>query len=188
MKNDVKTAYKTVSDLHAVAYAELQDVQEAVRTCSDPKELADYSYALREISKFADDIRKIADAVKETAEKIACAICIRDEHVGTIRTEYCVATPKLKMSASLPSKRTEPEAYNRLLEFLGIRDEISDTDCVRLHWPGMVDLITLRTEAGKPLPPGLEMAKTYPVYSLSPMRKLKGVLDGDVRTKEDLPF
>lgn len=188
MRHDIKTAYKTVSDMHTTAYQELQDVQDAVKTCSDPKELADYSYGLREISKYSDDIRKIADAIKETAEKIACAICVRDEHVGTIRTPYCVATPKLRMTASLPSKKREPEEYNRLLEFLGIRGELSETDCVRLHWPGMVDLITMRMEQGKPLPPGMETAKTYPVYSLSPMRKLKGVLDGEVQTKEDLPF
>ncbi len=188
MKHDIKTAYKTVSDLHAIAYKQLQDVQDAVKTCSEPKELADYSYGLREISKYADDIRKIADAIKETAEKIACAICIRDEHVGTIRTDYCVATPKLKISASLPSKRKQPEEYNRLLEFLGIRGELADTDSVRLHWPGMVDLVTLRAEQGLPLPPGMEDQTTYPVYSLSPMRKLKGVLDGEVQRKEDLPF
>ena len=144
MKSDIKKVYKAVSDLHAVAYTALQDVEDSRKQCADPKELADYCYALREISTFANDIRKMADVIKKTAENIACAICIRDEHVGTIQTEYCRATPKIKMSASLPTKKGNPEEYDKLLDFLGIQGDIIGTDCVRFHWPGMVALITVR--------------------------------------------
>jgi len=172
-----KEVYKAVYTAHAEAYAKLKKMHDVVGSCSDVKEQADFAYALRETAKLADDLRKMADATRSIAEKICCAVAVKDGITDPVRTEYCTATPRIKMSATLPNKRTDPERYAQLLEFFGMTDEAREMDVARINWNGFVDYVTRACEEGRPLPPGVDMEKTYPVYSLSPLRRKKGVLE-----------
>lgn len=176
MIEKAKEAYRVTHNFHETTYSTLQDLIDAIRSTSDVKELADLAFALREISKLADDIRKVANAAKETAEKICCAIAIRDGDCDTIRTKYVTATPNVKMMADLPRRKREPERWRELMIGLGVPEDALDGErpVVDVNWKGFVDHISDLAEQGKPLPPGIDPGKTYPVYELSPMTKKKG--------------
>lgn len=173
MHKMAETMHEEVTNFHAEMYKKLKKLEEATRRCSDMKEQADMAFAMRECIKLLDDTVKGARKIKETAEKIGCALWVKDGDGSSIKTPYCTATPKIRMIASLPSKRHNPEQYLKMMEHLGINPELckEDTDVVRPHWPGLMDHITALAEQGKPLPPGISLSDTYPQYSFTPLRK-----------------
>lgn len=175
MDERMKNVYRVMHEAHAKMYVALQEIDTTVKHCSNVKELADYAFALRETAAMADDTRKTCEAIQRLAERICCAITVKDGLEGPVRTDYVTATPTVKMMASLPNKTREPDQYKRLLEHFGLDCELAEEDGVRFHWPGMVRHISKLAEEGRPLPPGLDVEKTYPVYGLSPMKKRKGI-------------
>lgn len=168
-------AYKKAQAAHAEIYTLLKQLREFTESCSDAHEHADTAIAMREIAKFMNDSRKDATVLKELAEKIGCAIWIRDGKSEPIRTDYVTASPDVTMITSLP-KRGTPE-YGEMMKFMGVPEELwcEESDAVRAHWPGFVKLMSDRLAAGKPLPPGVRTDKTYPRYEFKPLRSKKKV-------------
>ncbi len=178
MFQQLKILHATVTECHEDVYTDLgKEIEPLVRSCNNLEELVDTAYVLRETSKLCNDMRKMCDVLRELSEKICCVIAIKDESVGAIKTEYASGTPNVKMMASIPKKKTHPEKFAALMEHLGIPAELweEESDVVRPHWPGFVNHLTALAAAGKPLPPGIDADKTYPVYSLDPLRKKKGI-------------
>lgn len=155
-----------------------------VKKTPNIQELADWAYALSECEKMLDRLRKDAKAAKEMAEKICCLLYTKLGEGGPIRTEHVTATPRVKFMASIPKQSTNPEAFARLMEHLGIPREMWEKDVVRPHWPGFTDFFTECLEAGKPLPPGIDPDKTYPLYALT-LRKRKDIEESSVSAPDE---
>lgn len=170
----VLRAHNAVKEAHEEAYRCMRRLEEITKTCSDMSEQADTAYGMNECIKLLEDTRKHARRIKETAEKIGCAVWIKDGgDTKNIKTEYVTATPDIKMIASIPKQSTQPEAYNALMDWLQVPEEARENDAIRPHWPGLVSHISDLAQQGKPLPPGIDFEKTYPQYSFSPIRGRK---------------
>jgi hypothetical protein len=168
--------FEIMQDAHARVYEKLTRFHQAACQTNDIQVLANRAYALREIAKFAKDIEKEANKAKQMSERMACLVWAQGESNEPIRTQYCTASPVVKMMAVLPKKHHDPEAYAELMDHMGVSKEAQLTGGVRVHWPGMLDLISERLADGKPLPPGIKSDKTYANYSLT-IRGKKGVDD-----------
>jgi hypothetical protein len=137
-------------------------------------ELTDAVYSLGEAYKYADDLRREIDKTKKLASKLVCLLWAKFTEGGPIRTAHCTGTPRIKMIASVPSARRDPEAYESLMEHLAIPERVWRNDVVRPHWPGLVEHLSQRLEQGLPVPPGIDPDKTYPDYAVT-IRSKKGV-------------
>lgn len=143
-------------------------------------ELTDDVYALREIAKLGDEIRKRANKMKETLERVACMGWVATDPDGPIRTEYCTGTPDVKQMASLPHPERDPDDYAALMKFLGVENEDAvRLGAVSLHYTRTADWITEMAGRGEPLPPGIKSEKTYPQYKLTVRGKKEVDADSD---------
>lgn len=138
-------------------------------------ELADAAFAMREIYNYLDDLRKEVKANKELCERMTCLLWARTSTGDPVRTPFVTATPCIKMTASIPKRSTNLEAWEALMRFLKIPEELWSEEVVRPHWPSFVEYTSKLLEQGKPLPDGIDPNKTYPVYSLT----LRGKIDVD---------
>ncbi len=166
MKQLIQT-YDNLKKLHAETYATLILERGEIETCSDMELLADKVYALREISRLADDLRKESHSLMEVASKIACIIWTAHSDGDPIRTDLCTATPKIMQGAYIPKREKNPKEYYALMQYLGIPKEVSERETVRVHWPSFCELLTEKSEKGEPLPGGIDPNKLYTKYSLS---------------------
>lgn len=141
---------------------------------ADIKELADLAFALKKISELFDEMEKRTRNTYELAERLLCMMWAQVGDSDPIRTEHCTITPRIRMAAQIPKKGT-PE-YEELMKALGIGVELQKTDAVRPHWPGLVDYVTELLTSGRPLPPGVDASKTYPVYGVT-IRQRKGITE-----------
>lgn len=183
MHDDAKTLYADVKKAHERQYKRLIALRTEVHEMAkqvDLDELADVAFALREIEKLTHDIEKEARLLREFTEKLACAAWVQIGEAETIKTEYCTATPSVKMMVSLPTRKNQPEQYQQLCLALGIPSELigdeTDPGPVSVNWPGMVEYLTAKLQKGEPLPAGLDMKKTYNIYKLN-IRKRKEIDD-----------
>lgn len=136
------------------------------------EEYADDAYATNEAWKLVDDMRKQLNALHGLAEKLGCALWSTQSVTGEpIRTAHCTATPKPHISAHIPKQSEDPEGYAKLMQFLGVPDELwsrpSGAETMRMHWPGMVEYLTERAEQGLPLPPGIDPQAQRTTFSLT---------------------
>lgn len=177
MREDMVAVYQRLRNVHAEVYATVSQVREQMKQVCDIDEHADVVYACHETMKYLDDIRTEINKLNDQCEKIACAIWVREGTGETIRTSFCTVSPEVKIMASIPRKKTDPDSYNAFMRSLGVSDDVlrQPEDVVRPHWPGLVEYVSRLAAAGKPLPPGVDPDKTYPVYTLHIRAKRKGV-------------
>lgn len=180
MKLTAQNVYEISSEAHRDGYRQLQELKKLCAVERDMKELADISYALLKSEQALVDLAKEIRMFKEIVDKSLCALWVQSGNPDPIRTEYVTASPGVKMMASLPRHNSDPERYAALMKYLGVKAEFSQgvdgKDLVRPHWPGFVEHLTQLAEQGKPLPPGIDADKTYPVYQVS-LRAKKGVME-----------
>lgn len=170
--------HRALKAAHAEAHELVKQLEAEVRALRDPKELADVTFAMRRSAEFAKDMIRRMKNVEELSEKMACAIYLAEDKPGPIRTEYCCATPDVKMVSSLPSRKHDPAGYTQLMKFLGIDESLytapeGEKPAVETFYPGMVDLLTRLSAEGKPLPPGIDPSRVTAVYRLSPIQPRK---------------
>lgn len=141
----------------------------------EPEEQADIGWALREITRISDEIRKACVARMELLGKIFASDRIRtasesmDDALLTVRGKFASATADCRMQAVIPKAGT-PE-YQEFCRHLGIPNETVDSGVVQFHYSRMADWLTRRAADGLPTPSGL--TKTYPIYSTT-YRTLRG--------------
>jgi hypothetical protein len=141
----------------------------------EPEEQADVGWALREITRISDEIRKACVARMDLLGKMFASDRIRiasesmDDALLTVRGRFASATADCRMQAVTPKAGT-PE-YQDFCRFLGIPDETVDSGVVQFHYSRMADWLTRRMADGLPSPSGL--TKTYPIYSTT-YRTLRG--------------
>jgi hypothetical protein len=169
MKPEAQELYKLARTLHQNTVVTLMKLAEDVKVCTDEKECADLSYALAEIIKLTDDVKKRCGKVRRISDQMACALTLMAGSAETIRTEYCSATPKVTTILSVPKRKGDP-GYGALMDHLGVPrhlyDDSSEHGVVGLHWMGVVTYLGEQQAAGKPLPPGIDPNKTYPQYAI----------------------
>ena len=87
---------------------------------------------------------------------------------------------------AIPHKRRDPDKYAAFVKSLGIPahlavlnnpDDKNEHAPVDLHYNGVCEYVTELQRQGKPLPPGVDPEKTYPVFKLK-LRKKKAVDSG----------
>lgn len=171
--------HKAAREAHARIYEMILSLRNDVVKCASKEELADYAYALRFAWRHIDDTRKDLKGLQELAEKLTCMKCTLLDDGDTIKTAYVTATPDCKPIASLPKKSKDPEGYRALMLGLGIPEYVLDEEdeereTFKPHFPGIVARLEKLMAEGKPLPPGIDVTKTYPKYSLE-LRPKKGV-------------
>lgn len=176
MRQNFVEYFKRVKQLFT-SHSEVRiGLAQEISSCADVKELADMAYVMHKSSEMLDMMRKQCDEMEIIAEKIACLIYTQLNMEGPIRTDHCTATADVKMIASVPKRKTDPEGFYALMDFLKIPRDMTDgeKEVVRCHWPGLVAHLSELMAEGKPLPPGIDPSKTYPEYRLKLLSR-KGV-------------
>lgn len=170
--------FKVARETHADLYQLVCELRRELCPANGGKpigDLVDTSYALREALRYLDDIGKELRQLKELAEKMTCLLWVQSIEGGSVYTEHCTALPKVAMIASIPKRSTAPALHARMMTSLNVPINLwIDQDIeeiVRVHWPGFVSHITRLAQAGKPLPDGIDIEKTYPRYSVTVRRK-----------------
>lgn len=167
--------YNRVKRMHAHVYSRLSALREAVcsGTINTQADRVDLAFLTRDILNHVLDIRKETESLLHLFEQVTCAVWVQetatDLEAGStaIKGTLARATPDVKMAATMPSAKREPEAYRSLLTDIGLPASLIDADCVRMHWPGMIEYVSQLVAAGKPLPAGIDPSKTYPQYKLT---------------------
>ena len=170
--------YRKVADSHRRLLADLQSVRQATAAgrVADLPELADQVLAMKECQKLADDQAKDLQKVVELTERTLCLLWAQGTSGEPIRTEHTTVTPRVKMAVQLPKQRTDPEGYAAIMGYFGVNKLATEGELLRAHWPSMVEHVSELLSAGKPLPPGIDPSRTYPVYATT-ARKKKEVVD-----------
>jgi len=171
--------FKQAQSLHARFIEVDLEVRRKLNGCADIETHVDAAYALREISEFADALRKKANATKQTAESLAIMINTANGSADTIRTEYCTASTDVKTLVSIPTRSKKPEEFGKLMDWLGVPEPLhsgGDRAVVEPNWPGLIEHINKALAEGRPLPPGVDPNKTYSESKLI-IKRRKGVTE-----------
>jgi hypothetical protein len=166
-----KTAKKFHGDLYQMMGKLRRDAATTPTTKQGMGNLADMSYALKQTVKLCEDTRKELNQVIEAIEKVCCVIHTQIQEPGPIKTEFVSATPKVKMSASLPHPIRNKEKFEALMKALNIEDRLwnvpeGEKPAIALNFLGFSELISSYLREGKPLPPGIEQETMFPIFSL----------------------
>lgn len=180
MRPELKDLYKQIRAVHQRFVQIDAWLEEEIKCATDKYDMTDVAFASREISELCKEIVKLANQKQRFAERMACLIAIAEANPNAYQTDYVTASPDIKTIVSIPKKSTHPEGFGKLMQYLGVPDELysgeGDKEVVRPHWPGLVDRIARDLAEGKPMPPGTDPNKTYAEYKLK-MRERKGVAE-----------
>ena len=197
MKKSAQNIYAESKKVHENIYRLMAQLRVEIDKCNNMVELCDYAYAINGTHGFIEDLKKELWKFRELLNKKVCDLWIsfaqRDISSvdRSIRTDYVTATPDIGQAPNIPKPRDNPEAYKKLMDYLGIdisgwpvteteNDEGGEggklNEVVKIHWPGLCALVTAKLAAGLPAPPGIDISKMSPVYKLT-LRKRRDVLD-----------
>lgn len=147
------------------------------------QKLVDVSYFAEKTRQLADMIRKDCQELRDLCDRMVCVLWAQQDSGEPIRTEYCTASPDVKMQASLPDRKKQPIEYAAFCDYMGIPRELycapdGESPPVQVHWAGMLSYFSALLSQGKPLPPGIDPTKMYPVYKvrLQPRKEISGDL------------
>lgn len=172
MYDNAIRVYELCKELHEEIYKLRAPMFDAIKVEGDLSEVADFVYATREALRFIDEIKKDLRKANEVAQLLGCVKWTEAGNEEPIRTDNCIGSPKVRMTAKIPSRNKEPEAFEELMRALEIPEALWVSDSVRLHWPGFVDYLSELMSQGKQLPSGIDPASKYPVFTLE-VRKVR---------------
>ena len=174
MQPDVQAVYRACEAAHMSIYKAMAAVKQRLPGETSMLEAADAGYALRKAKQYIEDIRSVLTQYEELAIKIACAAWVIQEGQEPIRTHYCTGSPDVKRMVSIPNPK-DPN-YASFMTALGVPEHLWASDCVRPHWPGMIEYVNRKLQSGEPLPVGTDAAATYAVFKMT-FRGRKEVTD-----------
>ena len=153
------------------------------------EQMADIALALKQISEKADDTRREAERIKKMCFERACIRWVQRGNHEPIRTEYVTATPDYKIMPKLPDRRRNPKEYAALMDYYKIDRKLWDVGddnhaCVQIHWPGMLEHISLLIGTAQPLPPGINPMSTYTIWTMTlrARKEISGAVFSDSNT------
>lgn len=157
--------YDKMKKVHLTCYELLSIIRDSLRASKyEMKDMVNFIYVMREISKLADDLRKEADGIGHMFENAACAVWVAQSETKPIRAALATGTPDCKLALKVPNRKTEPERFQKMMDFFGIPASAVAARVIKPYWPGLCEFISLLSEEGKPLPPGVDPDDTYPTY------------------------
>ena len=168
--------YKLCRDLHEEVFKLRAPLFDLIKKEGDLGEIADVVYATKEALRFLDEVKKDIRKVNDIGQRFACVRWTEAGDAEPIRTESCIGSPKVKMTATVPSRKKDPEAFEALMKALNIPEELWVSDSLRIHWPGFVLYLSEMLSEGKQLPAGIDPNSKYPVFTLE-VRKVKDLDD-----------
>lgn len=136
---------------------------------------ADSAYALREVHDRLDRLRKEVNRRQEVVARILCLACPK-MGVTDVQTDYCTATPDVKMMAKAPRSPDDP-LYRKALTEMGVSESMVDTGLLKFNFKTLEDMTTRAMESGDQPPLGLPPTHTFPVYRVL-VRKKKEIPNG----------
>lgn len=157
MNNQDKEIYVRSLELYQRMQVICDDIRSKLMS-ETPQNLADTAYALREAAKHLEAATKVLNAESRViAQAVSLMWSMGDGDI--IRTEYCHAIPDPKPRVLLANRHSDPEAYDKLLEFFGVPAEYREQDMVRFNWTNLGDWVGRLMKEGKPTPPGITPEK-----------------------------
>jgi hypothetical protein len=160
--------YSELRDVFTVAYGRLVDARRKAERAEfkSVTELIDTMFVYKRVSEMLDDLRKESNKLIELLEKLTCAIYATQNSEEPIRGVLATGTPDLKMGVTLPTREGDPEGFKKLMEHFGFSDLVVQNNLAGFHWPRLIEYVTILASEGKPLPPGIDPAKQYPLYKV----------------------
>lgn len=174
--DELKVLYSDTLKAHMALESKFVDLRALINSQATIIDQADADYAISKISELLDDSAKKMRALLTLSEQLLTIRWVMTDCTEPVRTMYVTSSPKMTEMPKIPSQKKAPDAYNKLMSELGVPDQLTATDAVRPHWPGLCTLVETLAAEGKPLPESLQHAETYPVFKCT-RRKKKGVLE-----------
>lgn len=171
MLEALKELRAEVDAFHAKMYDKILSLRENQPELKDIPELADIGFQFKWFAQVFKDIGTESDKLSSLAQKIACMKWLglpetsRPDVIVDPDGNYRAFTD-LTMSANIPSRSKDPEAYDAFMEWIGVPEPLIGTELVRVHWPTFKKTFTKLVSEGKPLPPGIDPEKTHAHYQL----------------------
>ena len=171
MNSQSKNLYSETQKYFNSRIPKMQELFESATTLD---EITDTIYAIRDSVEYLENIRKELNKIKYQLEQMACvAILARNEK--SCCTEYCCGTKRMSQDFSIPTKKKDPKRYNELMATLGIPQQVTDRELVRVHWPAFKEYCAELQERGENPPAGIDPKNGHPCYSVA-IRKKKDIL------------
>lgn len=161
------TEYDKMKKVYLSCYETLSIIRDELRAGKyQLTDMVNFIYVMRELSKFADDLRKEADGIMHMFENMTCAVYTTQNTLGPIRASLATGTPDLKLGVKIPNQRRDPEKFQKMMAYFGVSDSAVADRLVKPYWPGICEHVSILAEEGKPLPPGIDPENTYPTYKV----------------------
>jgi hypothetical protein len=139
------------------------------------EELVDVIHLLKVLAEQADTIRKEAERLKGTTERVVCMRWVTNPNATEIiRGKVASGSPYVSQRAAIPHPTNEPEAYQAMMKAFKVPDDVVQTGLLDLHWKRFQEYVTRLTAEGKPLPAGVDPNRTTPVFKVA-TRALRSV-------------
>lgn len=174
MRDSTKRLYNYISMNHKLMHQEIENWSKEEKDNYSAFELADSSYALREMIAFMEDTVKQLKKQENMAHAKCGVIYVTSTAEGPIKTPYCQATVHVKQIPEIPKLHKNPEEYQTFMSYLGIPQDLIDADMIRLQWNSFMDWYNTRIAQGYPTPKGIDVSKTVSTASLR-IRKKKEI-------------
>lgn len=165
--------YRRTQKMHAWIYQQMVIVLEELKQPMEQADRVDSAFLLRETMLLLKDLQKETLHAGERYEEVVCALWAasntgRDDE-RSVRGDLALGTPNSKPAPTLPSQKKEPEAFRKMMLGLGLDPdgEMFQMDALRLHWPGLCNVLGARMERGLPLPAGIDPKNVSVKYSLT---------------------
>lgn len=178
MLQQAKDYYKLVFDFNMELQRQIPAMQELLQTGMCLEEQADLHYAIHRAFEMLEETLKHMRVVENLSTKVLCLKWSLQSNGDNVKTDYVTATPQVTEMPKMPSEKSSPDEYRRMMADLGVPLDMVENDVVRPHWPGFKDMVHTLAEQGLPLPDGCDLTSSYPVYKVR-LRKKKGVLETD---------
>lgn len=160
----LREVYAVAQAMHAEIYQACKAVLQRASALSI-EESVDCQLCLREAAKFADDTRKECNKLLELLEKLTCMNWALDPNADEkIVGELANGSPVVKTRVILPTLERDPERYAKLMDWLGVPEDLRDrgkvlyhegqftTEVVKINWNGFQDAIDQWLLQGHVLP------------------------------------
>ena len=154
MLKEAKIMHDTVKELYdeLIPLLALIEQKSAMDHESFGREQANTTYACRETINMLKELEKGINKASKAA-KLVANYYMNAVNSTKIVTEYCTATAKVRFWYQIPHKREiNPEFYDDLQRFCGVKEEYLDKEGVRVHGPNLMDLLTDAIANGDSVP------------------------------------
>lgn len=151
-------SYQAISAVYDNSFRSITVARESLKAKGDltQGDRADIGLILKKTEVMLHDLEKEARKIRELYEKVICAIYAHESLTNgpeatpkSIKGELGLATPNApRFVPKLPSQKKEPKAYTRLLQAMGVPNEMAATGVFHMHWPTLVEYVSEQKAKG----------------------------------------